>query len=393
MQSYDMDRMLHGPMGKKLRGYVVGLQCRKDAGWTQQLPCGPVPPRWMSRKARVISMKRRSKILAGITLTIGLCFLGVLWLITGSPLPSIPPSRTPPPVGFDAAEYAALPSVRTTDDAEVLNIGSYGNPFDANLHPAALVTSFHVNTDDDRRRLLFVDRSGKLIGEIADNSELRSAGSFMIAPGGYYEISTDSISRRLPMTYLGEINDRDLRRLIEQSELYASFDETISMDSLEGGSTMQRNHLMRHRGVWKRAVTQGQEYYPWKTGDLRDFEGVYDIGRSNASNDAPNFFGGRYRVELTHFDQQEFFPHRNAPMGSTTGTPRYAHWTGTGYYTVLADDRPVLRFRVDRDREYVGEMSGTTLVAEGLGSLDFVILQVTDHNNRRDMVVVSIRDR
>ena len=306
-------------------------------------------------------------------------------------MPAIPPARTAAPDGFDAAIYPDLPTVTSTDRANVLNLDDYGQPFEHYLLPDLAIAYFTLFTDKDQTRILFVNSDGKLIGDITDTPLIFPMGAFMVTPDAYYAVTAGGVSARQMIEDVGPLSAAQLETIIRESTLYRSFAPTeLPADDPDrvAGRTV---YVLRHTGIWKRAVSTNLKDYAWKSAPFHNLDAVYKIPRATASGGAKNFFGSRYRVELTHFDQQEFLPERSAPMGSTTGVGRSAQWAGTGYYTVFIDNVPALRFRIENDREELSGLGPGELIAEGSATLDFVTLTRTDNNGKNNVIVVSGR--
>ena len=333
-------------------------------------------------------MKKILLILAGC---LALVLAGGVWLISGAPMPYIPPQRTAAPEGFDPADYPPLDSLASTDSAQVFDMDRYGRAQEHGFLPDLAVTYFSVLTDADESRRVFLDRTGSPIGTITESAPIIGTGPFAVTPDAYYQITATAVSPRRPLARDTAPSQAELERMIAQSTYYLSFAPTdLAPDDPDriAGNTV---HVMQHEGTWKRVASPDPLSSPWKNGSYEELEPVYAIPRRAPSGTAANFFGSRYRVELTHFDQQDYLPERGAPMGSTTGTGREEQWTGTGFYTVFADDRPILRFRLENDREYLQREGSTQLHALGDRSLDFVLVSAPEDSNWRKMVVVSAR--
>lgn len=336
-------------------------------------------------------MKRAAIILSCLGLVVGMLCFGALWIMAGAPMPAIPPARTAAPEGFDAALYPELAAVASTDRAEVLNLGAYGRPFEHYFLSDLSVVCFTLFTDEGQSRTLFVNSRGALIGDITEWAPVYSVGPFIVTPDAYYEVAANGVSGRQPLQAVSPASTAALLRMIEESTWYVTF-LPMDLPADDADRAAGRSiHVMRHGGVWKRAASAEVKHREWKFRQFDDLDAVYRISRAAPSGDAANFFGGRYRVELTHFDQREFLPQRNAPMGSPTGMGRAAQWIGVGYYTVFIDNVPALRFRVEHDREFLSETRPVYLTAEGGAAVDFIALTHTDRRGWREVIVVSGR--
>ena len=305
-----------------------------------------------------------------------LLVLGAVWVLSGAPMPSIAPARTAAPAGFDAAAYMDIAALSSTERAHVQALNDFGTPFEQHTIPDLAVTYFTLFADDEMRRVIFVDDQGDVIGDITDQPQLFPMDHFMVTLDGYYEISRDSVSPRQPMVEANVASPDELAQMIDRSSHYRSYSGTeIPSNDLAAGINIRR-HVMRLDGVWTVVAIDDPTFYEWKGVPFHDLDTQYRISRrSDTAGRVPDFFDGRYRVELTHFDQQEFLPERGAPMGSPTGQGRPAQWIGTGYYTVFIDETPALRFRIDNDREVLSGSGSAYLSVHGGAALDFIVIE------------------
>lgn len=325
------------------------------------------------------------KILAGLTVLGVLVGAFGIWVLSGAPMPGFAPRRTPPPEGFEASAFPTLETVASTDTAAVLNLAEFGAPFDF-YHLPDLGVTYVILFDGDVQRTLYLNAAGALIGEIADRPIIYPLGHFMVLPDAYYEITQGGVSDRQKIRRLTGVTPGQLDAMIAQSQHYRTYSGT---DLAEGDPARAAGlvaHVLFHDEVWKRVDLPPSDYRKWVGVDFHDLDAVYQVTRED---DGPHF-GGRYRVELTYFDQQEYLPSRGAPMGSTTGMGRQAQWTGTGFYTVYWDAVPILRFRIEDDRERLSPGS-SQLSVHGGAALDFVLIERVDITNHRQMIVVSYR--
>lgn len=330
-------------------------------------------------------MRRGLKIVMGFALVAGLVLVGAAWIVFGAPAFVISPAKTLPPKGFNATDYPTLASIASRDRARVLDIGKYGDPFEHHFIPDISVSWFTVFADSGQERMVFLAGDGSELGHITDRMEMSVVGTTVVTPEARYELTADSLSERIPLDDIGVLSPSALTRVVGQSTRYL----TLPVRREDPDQATNRIHVMKHEGVWKRASSPDETYHEWKVEPLHNLEAIYRIDRSGHSGPQSNFFNGRCRVELTHFDQREFLPERGAAIGSTTGVGRVAHWSGTGYYTVLVDNAPMLRFRIDDDQEYVSEGGPSTLVVEGNAALNFIALIHSRQDNRREEFVIK----
>lgn len=329
-----------------------------------------------------------AKILIGLAVCAIVFVIGAWWVLSGAPLPAIPPSRTAAPEGFDPSEYQILTEVPSSKQVEMRDLNDLGEPFEFYAIPDIKVTYFILIQPDGTRRMLFLNAEGTEIADITVAPAMFPMGRFLVAPGGFHEVSAQGVSSRQPMVEVTVSSTAELEAMIAQSSHYRTFSVSeLSADDPARDSDGQV-HVMRRDGVWTQIVTDDQSYFDWKGAPFHDLDVDHRIARATTPDSAPTVFGGRYRVELTHFDQQEFLPRRNPAMGSPTATVRPAQWIGTGYYTVFAGNAPVLRFRIENDRELISSNASSQLSVHGGVGLDFVVLDPRDHSGRRHLIVL-----
>jgi hypothetical protein len=344
-------------------------------------------------------MKPFVKILLGLGLFSGLILMGGYWILSGAPMPAIAPARTPPPAGFDAALYPEFSTVTSTDQANVVNFAGYGEPFEHYLLTDLAVTYFMfftetsppAETDTNRKRIVFVNKDGKVIGDITDVPQMFPMGNFMVTPNAYYAVSATGVSKRQMMTDVSSLPVAQLIAMVNTSTHYRSFVPSDLPENDIDRADGRTVHVMRHDGIWKRAALAKLENRDWKGAPFDRLDSVYQISRAKAPGDRARYFGSPYRVELTHFDQREFLPERGAPFGSPTGIGQSAQWLGTGYYTVFEDDAPILRFRINDDSEIVSGPENSQLLAEGNAKLDFITLTHRDSKGQEKVMAVGGR--
>ncbi|MEM9585223.1 MAG: hypothetical protein AAGA08_19105 [Pseudomonadota bacterium] len=291
--------------------------------------------------------------------------------MAGGPLPSIPPRKTPPPDGFVAAAFVDIAALESTADIEVINLGAYGQYFENYYLPEQNVVWFMLFGAETRYVYLFVSRDGTVLGQIATDERLASMGSVMLGLDGYYEIGSETLSGPLPYELLDEpLDHAALKALQSQSTYYRRISASDVASDRPEYAMKRDTHFFLQDGVWKKATSSNSPYLEWKYPPFVDLTVQYDL----APHKAPSFFEGAYRVSRTYFDQQEFFGKKPAPMGSTTGVGRAAHWRGTGYYTVEAKGAE-MRFFIPNDRLNTGGSGPILLTIEGHEMLDFIFLK------------------
>ncbi len=329
------------------------------------------------------------RYLVGIIASIvGLAAFGV-WIIAGRPLPVIPPARTPAPAGFDAADYPRLIDLVSTERARVLVLNRFGEPFEHYFVPDLRVTYFMLFAQDGQRRTLFFDARGNLIGDVTHAHEVFPMPPYMVGPETYFEFSSDGVSGIQPLVDVAPPADRaELDRMLDAATLYRSFPPYDLPVDHPARLADQTVHVFLDQGVWNRAVTPDFGYREWKSVEFHQLDVFSEITRPSGDGPEREFFG-RYRVELTHFDQKTYVPARGQMMGSPTGQSILEHWIGTGYYTVLIDNAPALRFRIENDREYLSYIKGARTFVYGGRGLDFIVIEPLPLGSEKTNVVVS----
>ncbi len=336
-------------------------------------------------------MKLVAKLLLGLCALAGLLLAVAWWILSGAQMPSIPPARTAPPSGFNAALYPEFSAVSSNDQAAVLHIDAYGQPGGEYMIPSLAITYFILSTPAGQARILFVNSSGALIGDITDQPLLFPMGTFMVTPDAYYAVTANGVSARRSMEDVTGLGAAQLSGMIADSTHYRSFASTDLPESDPHRVAGRSVHVMRHNGMWKRAASADLGQRDWKEASFKQLDAVYQIVRPTAASRSLNFFGGQYRVELTHFDQRTYLPGRSAVFGSTTGLGSPEEWVGTGYYTVFRDGAPVLRFRIDDDSDILSTSGQSKLIANGNTELDLLVLIHTNQQGQKTAMVVGGR--
>lgn len=326
-------------------------------------------------------------ILAGVLVVAILVVQWGLWVLSGSPAPNIPPARTPAPAGFDAAAYQDMDAVVSTEDADVRVLSSDMGFREYYTIPDLGVTYLILSTAKGKKRYIFLNAQGQEIGEIIDQPQAFSLGRYIVTLDGYYVVSSQSVTERLPYVDVEAPSAADLKAMVEQSTHYRSFSHSdLPGNDLAKGINREM-HVMLHDGVWKRFTTPEPQLANWKGTDFPGLIQTYGVYRSGYEPRIEDIERLRFRVELTHFDQNEFLPRRGAAFGSPTGQGRRAQWIGTGYYTVFIDDKPVLRFKLNNDREYIGR-KGTDLFPALSPEGTFILIEKSHRNGKSQALIV-----
>jgi hypothetical protein len=333
-------------------------------------------------------MRRFAKAMIILAVAAVLLLLGGWWVLIGSPMPPIPPARTEAPSNFDAWAYVELSSLSSNNQVEVLALNAFGDPFEHYTIPDLGVTYFILFDPDGMRRMVFFNSLGELIGDITDQPQLFPMGHFVVTPDGYYEITSAGVSSRHSIPDVTVASTLELERMIEDSSHYRYYGGSDFPTNDMGGSSNPRLHVMRHEGTWKRVVSEEQRFFDLKGAPFHRLNALTCVARALDATSTQSFFGGRYQVELTHFDQREFRPRRGAPIGSPTGQGRPAQWIGTGYYTLFIDDDPALRFRLEDDREVLDGGGPVNLIIHGGAALDFIVIERVDRRGASQVFLV-----
>ncbi len=324
-------------------------------------------------------------------------FFGLLtaWMLNGAPLPGLAPPKRPAPEGFDAADYPELQDVRPIGMASIHVLNDFGKPLTHSFRKDLGIIAFRQIAQDYTWRTAFIDARGRLIEVATDASQGTPLGPFSIDPDSYSEVMPDDVTAPQPLIEVDASDIGELKRMLDESEYYRRYSyHNLPSDHPEK-NTGRIVHVFYHQNVWKRAVTSGDKgFRDWSltSGDKLHFQrGIHRIVENNVN---PDVFGDRYRVELTHFEQEHYFSSRGAGLGSKTGGGSSAHWLGTGYYTVFVDDAPVLKFRIYGDRDYLFSPGGThtRLFIEGDPSLDLILLHQYGGKLGEVKVVVAATD-
>lgn len=326
-------------------------------------------------------------ILAGVLVVAILVVQWGLWVLSGSPAPNIPPARTPAPAGFDASAYQDMDSVVSTEDADVRVFSSDMGFREYHTIPDLGVTYLILSTAEGKERFIFLNAQGQEIGEIIDHPQAFPLGRYIVTLDGYYVVSSQSVTERLPYVDVEAPSAADLNAMVEQSTHYRSYSRSDLPGNDFAKGINRQMHVMLHDGVWKRFTTPEPQPANWKGTDFPGLIQTYGVYRSGYEPRIEDIERLRFRVELTHFDQNEFLPRRGAAFGSPTGQGRRAQWIGTGYYTVFIDDKPVLRFKLNNDREYIGR-KGTDLFPALSPEGTFILIEKTYRNGTKHALIV-----
>lgn len=333
-------------------------------------------------------MKGFLKVVFGLIVIGALALAWLYWEMAGAPLPSIAPARTKAPNGFDPSEYVALSSLTSTDSVTVVNLSENVDVFEHYTIPDLGVTYFIGSGEDGTSRVVVLNRMGAVIGDLSNQNDLFPMGQFMVAIDVYFEITPDRVSPKTPIAEVEVASVADIAKMIEESSHYRSYfgSDVAGNDPAKGINRFV--HVMRHGGVWKRVTTNDQTFYNWKGAPFHRLQAQYRVIRAGGAKRERVVFNGQYRVELTHFDQQDYSSRRKAAFMSPTGQGRPAQWQGTGYYTVFNGDQPVLRFVIENDREILPVGASKWVRVHGGDGLRFVVIEYADHSQAKQVVVL-----
>ena len=239
-----------------------------------------------------------------------------------------------------------------------------------------------------------MNSTGDEIGRIENSRVTFPVGNVFIDLEGYYTVTSQSVSQLTPYV---EINNREpvsfdvVKNLHDQSTLHRSVSYTDMNEDSRERTQKLTTHIMLVDDIWTVATTASSEYLQWKTKPFPDFTTQYEFLPKGAASSRQHtygdssFFNGKYGVQLTWFDQQEYFRRRAASIGSTTGQGHPEHWRGTGYYTVTAGNGSI-GFSVQNDWQNISGSGRQVMNVKGHETLDFIIL-LRYAGNRTDVYI------
>lgn len=336
-------------------------------------------------------MARVIKIATGIFAVLVLAIGWFMYQLSGAPGPLIKPSRIAAPEGFDASQFVAVEALASNEAADVLVLNSFGAPEEEYLISGLGVSYHYFRTENGRIRVVFISRQGDVIGEIIEEDMPFPLGQFFVTGKVSYEIAEDGLSAPQPHLETAVDSVAEIEAMVAESPYFRSYSGSDVPGNDPGNGIRRQLYVMYHDGIWKSVLWDEPHFIDWKGAVFNYLGGQSTITRRDDENRSQGVLAGRYRLELTHFDQQRFVRGRNAMIGSTTGQGITPHWQGTGYYSLLDDGQPVLQFKKNNDRENIsrGRGSYTTrlqlLSGEGL---DFVIISTVDIKNQSTKVLV-----
>ena len=144
------------------------------------------------------------------------------------------------------------------------------------------------------------------------------------------------------------------------------------------------------------AKTDPPSFLDWKTPGFPEFHTQYrfptkdDPNQDRTRYNDSSFYGGKYTIYQTWFDEQEYFRRRAASIGSITGQGRAEHWRGTGYYAVDADGK-ILRFKIPNDRKNLSGSGRFTMKVMGHDTLDLILIERYAGNDTQ-YFIISTKD-
>ena len=337
-------------------------------------------------------MKTALYILGFIALGLAALFGVALWVLSGAPSFNIAPRKTPPPDGFVAANFPAIADLAGTDAISVLNLGAtYGRHFENYYLPDQQVAYFIHHSDEAGGTNVFINASGDRIGTIKDSGNRPfPIGNVFAGLDGYQTVTSDGVKPFTPYEVLEkDLTFEDLKDLHAESTYYRSFSHSDAGPDRPEYDAKLTTHVFLHEGVWKKAVTSVRDYIDWKVASFDDLDVQYEHSdRGRSPSWLKTFYGGKYQLRLTHFDQQDYIRKRGAPMGSTTGTGTPEHWRGTGYYTLnFGDD--ALRFSIPNDMLILSGGGRILMTLEGNEALDFVFLNFHGFGDAKESFIIS----
>ncbi len=334
-------------------------------------------------------------ILAGLAAAACLVLALGYWVLIGAPVPSIPPSKTPPPEGFVAAEFQDIDALQSAGGLEVIDLDQHGKYFEHMLHRAdgLIVFTFFGETENDDVTYAAYDTAGDLVDILNLPIPAHRMDQFFLSKDTYRALSPAGFSDAQPYAQIeGEITAQQLDQLNKDSDYYFTLSWTSAPRDSEAFKTRAAQHIFREAGVWKTLSTSIEQPYDYKGGAFGngpDFElktqYYHDAKRQN---NGQGLLPEKAIFQLTHFDQQEYFSRKSASIGSTTGIGRAEHWRGTGYYTLTMGDG-ALTFKIDDDTQNLSGSGRLFLTAATHADVDYVFLK--HHKRHQTYRVYLIR--
>lgn len=327
-----------------------------------------------------------------IFIRICLFILGLIALIFAALFiyysPFFHPRKTPAPASFDAADFPILRNLTSNSAIEVVRIHDLGIPFDRYVLPQLAMMYTTLYTDDEQSFYIAFDKNGDEVGRIPNSQTSYPMGATFLHTNGFHQLTKDGFG---PLTPYVDLNNRqplpitDLKSLHQRATLHRSISSSdMEKNSVEAQQKLT-THLMLIDGTWTRATTASPEYLSWKTVPFFDFDKKFRFQLSETAEPRPakNFYNGKYDVQLTWFDQQEYFRKRGAPIGSPTGVGTPEHWRGIGYYTV-SDGTGSIGFSAPYDMLHISGSGRNLMMVEGHETLNFILIQRFE-GNRKDL--------
>lgn len=338
-------------------------------------------------------MKIFLSILGGLAVVICLVLAFGYWVIIGSPMPSIAPRKTPPPEGFVAEAFQDIRALQSAGGLEVIDLNEHGKYFEGLFQRKDGLIWFTFFVPENTTRYAAYSNAGDLIGTLDLERRASTLDQFFLTEEGYYVLSADGFSAEMPYKQIeGDITAERLEQLNKDSDYYITFSWTGAPRDSETFKTKATQHVMQVDGVWwtlNTSIEQPHDYKGGAYGIGPDFElqtqYAHDPARPRSN---PAWPTEKATLTLTHFDQQEYFARRSAPMGSTTGIGRAEHWRGTGYYTVTMGDGSLM-FKIDRDTQNLRGSGTVHLTAATHEDVDYML--VTHRYRGQDQRAFLIR--
>ncbi|MBL3553349.1 hypothetical protein [Rhodovulum sulfidophilum] len=293
-----------------------------------------------------------------------------------------------PPENFDPAAYPELTSASVCQRDDVLDLRRFGQLSEYSVIRDLGVSYFYFHTEDEINKLVFLDRTGEVIGVIDYRGRLVHIGHFFLANDGYYQIRDGDISTHRPYQDAEVSSVQALRHMINESDANTTFyRQDVPGNSRDEGIDNVL-HVMFHQGVWKSVKTSYKDYFEMSGFSFERLDTQYGVARSSNSDAQSKIFGNLLHLELTFFHRKDYVRGRGPVIGSPTGSSIPAHWRGTGYYTVFMGDQPALRFRIENDIEQAFSETARDLMTSGGKDLDFIVIE---HHSYRGKYAILFR--
>ena len=332
-------------------------------------------------------------LILGAVLVVLTLALSMLFGIT----PTIQPRKTPAPEGFETTAFPPIQTLQSTDLFNVVNLNAQGDLFHPGFMKNQTVLYLSLSTSPYDAQYIFFNAKGTEIGRKVKTRTAFPVGNTIIDADGYYTVSSNAVGTKRPFADFDGVNLVSLD-LLKELQSQSTYFRSIPYHDFPRDGEIYQNKINTYTflldGEWTRARAKHVEgtYIEWKTAPFPELTTQHNFpmpdatsGRSKLSENSP-FFGGKYTVAMTWFDQQEYFRRRNPSIGSPTGMGRPEQWSGIGYYSVSANDQSIA-FSIPNDTLVLSGSRNIRLKAMGYETLDFILITHYEQNKPRHYII------